>query len=129
MIYLITVLANNTVLSNFASTGQASLLFELYREVYVAYAVYEELQQGLADGYSFLQSLEPYIYPHHADGWLKLVMLTGETELRYYQTMPATFKNLGSKIVNQLYTGFFLFSLWLFNHKQSYSTSNSFLIN
>lgn len=31
-----TVLANNTVLSNFAATGQVSLLFELYGEVYVA---------------------------------------------------------------------------------------------
>ena len=80
-----TVLANNTILSNFAATGRVTLLAQLYGEVYLAHAVYEEIQQGLADGYDFLTALEPCIYPHHADGWLKLVTLMGETELHNYQ--------------------------------------------
>ena len=82
------VLINSTVLSNFAATERLPLLQRLYGEVYLAQPVYEETQDGLEEGYSFLAVLDQFIFPFHGDGWLHLVNLEGEAEFRIYQQVP-----------------------------------------
>lgn len=82
------VLINSTVLSNFAAIERLSLLQALYGIVYIAQAVYEEAQDGLEEGYTFLARIDEFIFPFHAEGWLHLVNLEGETELQLYQQTP-----------------------------------------
>lgn len=60
------VLINSTVLSNFAAVGRLTLLYKLYGTVYIAEAVYEEAQDGLEEGYTFLAGLDEYIFPSGA---------------------------------------------------------------
>ena len=47
------VIVNTTVISNFASIGQLSLLERLYGVLYVSVEVHQEIQLGLEEGYRF----------------------------------------------------------------------------
>jgi predicted nucleic acid-binding protein len=49
------VICNMTVLSNFAAIGQLSLLRDLYKQILIPLGVYEEIRQGLDEGYRFYQ--------------------------------------------------------------------------
>ncbi len=51
------LLINSTVLSNFAAITRLPLLHSLYGTVHIAQAVYEEAQDGLEEGYTFLESM------------------------------------------------------------------------
>jgi predicted nucleic acid-binding protein len=62
------VLINSTVLSNFAAVERIPLLQRLYGEVYLVQPVYEETQDGLEEGYSFLARLDQFIFPFHVVG-------------------------------------------------------------
>jgi predicted nucleic acid-binding protein len=82
------VLVNTTVLSNFAAVGGLDLLRSLFHTVYIAQAVFEEVQAGLDEGYTFYGGLESEIHPFCEDGWLHLVTLEGEEELNLFQSLP-----------------------------------------
>jgi uncharacterized protein len=83
------VLVNTTVLSNFAAVGRLSLLRSVFGTLYMAQGVFEEVQTGLDEGYTFYAGLESEIHPFHEDGWLRLVTLEGREELALLQSMPA----------------------------------------
>jgi predicted nucleic acid-binding protein len=48
-----TVIANTTVISNFASINQLDLLRRLFGALYISTEVYEETRIGLEEGYQF----------------------------------------------------------------------------
>jgi predicted nucleic acid-binding protein len=82
------ILVNTTVLSNFAAVGRLDLLRSLFRIVYIAQAVFEEVQAGLDEGYTFYAGLETESHPFCEDGWLRLITLEGEEELNLFQSLP-----------------------------------------
>ena len=47
------VIANTTVISNFASIGQLELLRQLYTKLHISTEVYVEVLDGIDEGYSF----------------------------------------------------------------------------
>lgn len=47
------VIANTTVISNFASVGRLDLLQALLGEVFISSGVYDEIQNGLQEGHDF----------------------------------------------------------------------------
>jgi len=78
------VITNTTVISNFASVGRLALLRQLFGEVYLSTEVYAEIQDGLAEGHAFYTGIETHIRPLVPDGWLHLIALMGEAELRLF---------------------------------------------
>jgi predicted nucleic acid-binding protein len=83
------VIANTTVLSNFASIGQLDLLRQLFTTLYLSTEVYAEVQEGIDEGYSFYADVSPSIYPFADRGWLHLTSVAGDEELRLFGAMPA----------------------------------------
>lgn len=53
------VIANTTVISNFASIGQLELLHQLYTTLHISTEVYGEVQEGVDEGYSFYADIHP----------------------------------------------------------------------
>lgn len=82
------VIANTTVISNFAGIGQLELLRRLYGEIYISTEVYEEIRAGLEEGYRFYAGIEQLIYPFTEHGWIRLTSPAHEEELRLLGTMP-----------------------------------------
>lgn len=78
------VIANTTVISNFASVGRLDLLQALLGEVFISSGVYDEIQDGLQEGYDFYSDLENLVYPFSEEGWLRLTSLEGEDELKMF---------------------------------------------
>lgn len=83
------VIANTTVISNFASVGQLELLHSLLVEVYISTEVYGEIQDGTTEGIEHYQGIEKDIYPFSPDGWLHLTSLQGDDEFRLFNSLPA----------------------------------------
>ena len=81
-------LANTTVLSNFAALGRLDLLRQLHRRLYVSNEVYEEVLDGLEEGYDFYAGVDTQIYPFVEDGWIELVSMVDEEELRLFRSLP-----------------------------------------
>src|SRR5438046_389274 len=81
-------LINATVFSNFAAVEQLDLLRALPDPVYIAQAVYEELQAGVEKGYGFLAGFEERILPHQGAGWFLVIDLQGEYEQALYMGSP-----------------------------------------
>jgi predicted nucleic acid-binding protein len=48
---IVSVIANTTVISNFASIGRLDLLRQLYGTLHISTEVYREIQVGLEEGY------------------------------------------------------------------------------
>jgi predicted nucleic acid-binding protein len=82
------VIANTTILSNFASVSRLDLLRDLLGEVYITTEVYTEIQDGLAEGCDFYAGIETLLHPLAADGWLKLTSLEGDDERRLFGRLP-----------------------------------------
>ncbi len=82
------VIANTTILSNFAAVGRLDLLRDLLGEVYTTTEVYAEIQDSLAEGCDFYAGIEAHLYPLAADGWLKLTSLEGDDERRLFGRLP-----------------------------------------
>ena len=78
------VIANTTVISNFASIGRLDLLPQLLGEVYLSTEVYAEIQDGLAEGHAFYTGIETQVYPLAPQGWLRLTSLDSDAELRLF---------------------------------------------
>jgi predicted nucleic acid-binding protein len=56
-------LTNTTVVSNFAAVGRLDLLKQVHRRLYLPTQVYEEILDGLEEGYEFYTAIEGQIYP------------------------------------------------------------------
>lgn len=78
------VLIDATVLSNLAAVKRLDLLKLLGDELYLASAVYEEIQKGLEEGYEFLAEVDKAL----DEEIFTLTTLEGEDEWRLYRTMP-----------------------------------------
>ncbi|HDN79832.1 MAG: DUF3368 domain-containing protein [Chloroflexi bacterium] len=78
------VLIDATVLSNLAAVKRLDLLKLLGDELYLASAVYEEIQRGLEEGYEFLAEVDKAL----DEGIFDLTTLKGEEEWRLYRRMP-----------------------------------------
>lgn len=76
---------DNTVLSNFAAGDRISLLEQLYRgRAYTTLMVVDEIQNGLHAGYQHLQSVEEVLNPPHPTGWLHVLPLESAAEQASY---------------------------------------------
>ena len=80
------ILIDATVLSNLAAVERLDLLRLLRDSLYLASAVYEEVQQGVEEGYGFLENVDQAL----DSGLFSLVTLEGENEWREYRALPAT---------------------------------------
>jgi predicted nucleic acid-binding protein len=80
------VLIDTTVLSNLAAVERLDLLRLLSDSLYLASAVYDEIQQGVEEGYEFLASIDKSL----DSGLFSLVTLEGENEWHTYRAMPDT---------------------------------------
>ncbi len=47
------VIANTTIISNFAAMGRLDILRDLLGQLYITTDVYAEIQDGLIEGYDF----------------------------------------------------------------------------
>ncbi|MCB0212336.1 MAG: hypothetical protein KDJ52_23545 [Anaerolineae bacterium] len=78
------IVIDTTVLSNLAAVNRLDLLRLLGNALYLVSAVYEEIQHGLEQGYTFLTNVD-----HALDaGLLQLVTIEGETEWQRFRSMP-----------------------------------------
>jgi predicted nucleic acid-binding protein len=80
-------LANTTILSNFASIDRLDLLKQLHGHLYIPTQVYEEMLDGLEDGYDFYAGIESHIHPFAQDGWIAVVSLDDSKEIAFYQSL------------------------------------------
>jgi predicted nucleic acid-binding protein len=83
------VISNTTVLANFAATGTLDSLRNLFKEVFLSTEVYQEIQRGLEEGYSFYSGIEDVLHPLNEDGWLRLTSLSTEREVLIFSGLPA----------------------------------------
>jgi predicted nucleic acid-binding protein len=82
------VISNTTVLSNFAVVEQLDLLQPIYGRVYLAGAVYTELEEGVLAGYSYLVDVLEQVSPFVPDGWLILTNPATLDEVTMVATFP-----------------------------------------
>lgn len=82
------IISNTTVLSNFAAIDQLEILRKLFGRLYLPTQVYDEIRAGLEEGYHFYNEIPQQIYPFKDDGWLNLISVTGEDEIRSLQNLP-----------------------------------------
>lgn len=81
------VISNTTVLANFAAIAALDNLRDLFGEVFLSTEVYQEIQRGLEEGYSFYSGIEEVLHPIKQDGWLRLTSLT-EREVLLFSNLP-----------------------------------------
>ncbi|MEJ2211994.1 MAG: DUF3368 domain-containing protein [Anaerolineae bacterium] len=82
------ILTNTTVVSNFAATGRLDLLKQIHGRLHIPNQVYEEILDGLEEGYEFYRAVEGQIYPLAESGWIELVSMSDEEEFRLFQSLP-----------------------------------------
>lgn len=83
------VIANTTVISNFASIRHLDLLRLLFGVLYISTEVYEEIQTRIEEGYQFYIGIHQVIYPFVQDGWIRLTGITDEEEIRLFGQLPS----------------------------------------
>jgi predicted nucleic acid-binding protein len=66
-------IANNTVLSNFASIGRLDILKQTFRILRISEEVWLEIKKGLETGYSY--QYETLKATQDKDAWIKVVMV------------------------------------------------------
>lgn len=83
-------ICNTTVLSNFATIKQLGLLQYVFPQLYIPTAVYDEIYNGLEEGYLFYRPLLPLIYPTNQakTGWINIITIEGFEELQTLNTLP-----------------------------------------
>lgn len=81
-------LSNTTVLSNFACIEKLDLLRQLYGKLFISVEVYDEIQNGLEEGYAFYAPLKQQIYPASESGWIQMTSMNAEEELRLFLDFP-----------------------------------------
>jgi predicted nucleic acid-binding protein len=85
------IIANTCTLSNFAAVGQLELLQSRFETLYISEQVFDEIQEGLTQGYDFYTNLKQQIFPFSDTGWLHLITMDTVDELM-------TFNRLLSKL-------------------------------
>jgi predicted nucleic acid-binding protein len=80
------IISNTTVISNLSRIGCLDLLRQLYGDVFLSVEVYQEIQRGFEEGYTFYEGIDDIVEPK--DGWLRLTALTGQ-EIEIFSQMPA----------------------------------------
>jgi predicted nucleic acid-binding protein len=83
------VIANTTVISNFASINQLDLLRRLFGALYISTEVYEEIRIGLEEGYQFYAGIDQMIHPFVHDGWIRLTSMADQAEIALYGELPS----------------------------------------
>lgn len=83
-----TILCNTTVLSNFATVNQLDCLKFLFQRICIPVAVYEEIQNGIEEGYDFFIGIENQISPLTENGWIQLISVNHEDEIRLLGNLP-----------------------------------------
>lgn len=83
------VVANTTLISNFASVGQLDLLRQLYGTLHISTEVFQEIQTGEEEGYRFYEGIDQFVFPLVAEGWIRLTSVSGEQELRTLAKKPS----------------------------------------
>jgi len=81
-------LTNTTVLSNFAAVGRLDLLRDIFGRLYVTNEVYEEVLDGLEEGYGFYAGIDAQVYPFHESGWMVLVAMAEDEEVQIFRSLP-----------------------------------------
>jgi predicted nucleic acid-binding protein len=84
----LSVISNTTVISNFATIDQLGLLHLLYDTIHVSVQVYDEIRQGLDEGYSFCGGIDHLIHPFVPDGWSRLVSMRDQDEVPFFGKLP-----------------------------------------
>jgi len=82
------VISNTTVLANFAAIDALDNLRSLFSEVFLSTEVYQEIQRGLEEGYTFYSGIEKVLYPVKENGWLRLTSLSTEREVMIFSGLP-----------------------------------------
>lgn len=82
------VISNTTVISNYACVKRLEFLKQLFQEIYISTDVYEEIQSGLEEGYSFYAGMELYIHPISPNGWIKVNSVSHQEEIDVFATLP-----------------------------------------
>lgn len=85
------IITNTSTLSNFAAVGQLELLRSRFETLYISEQVFNEIQEGLTQGYDFYTNLKQQIFPFSDTGWLHLITMDTVDELM-------TFNRLLSKL-------------------------------
>jgi predicted nucleic acid-binding protein len=83
------VISNTTVISNFAAAERLELLHLLFDKLYITSQVFDEIQAGLLDGYTFYRNINLLIHPFTDKGWLCLTSLTAPDELQTFDGLLA----------------------------------------
>lgn len=78
------VIANTTIISNFASLEALNLLRLCWPNLHISEQVFTEIQTGLEQGYTFYAGIERILFPLAEDGWLKLTSMQTEAERIQY---------------------------------------------
>jgi len=84
------IIANTTVISNFAHVGQLECLPRLWRQLYISDKVFDEIQAGLLQGYTFYTGIEQHIFPFSQTGWLHLTACNTPEEFRTFGQLLTT---------------------------------------
>jgi predicted nucleic acid-binding protein len=87
------VIANTTIISNFASVRQLQLLQLLWKKIYLSDQVFNEIQAGLMQGYEFYDGIEQLIFPFSQTGWLHL---TAPNTMDEFRTLAKLLEKLHS---------------------------------
>lgn len=82
------VISNTTVLANFSAIAALDNLRKLFGEVFLSTEVYQEIQRGLEEGYSFYSGIEEVLHPIKENGWLRLTSLNTEREVLIFSSLP-----------------------------------------
>lgn len=83
------VIANTTIISNFAAVEQLEVLHTRFGVLHISDHVFEEVQNGLAQGYTFYENIDRQIFPFSETGWLHLVTLSTQAELQTFGNLLA----------------------------------------
>ena len=83
------VISNTTVVSNLAEIGELDLLRQLFGAVHISVEVYDEIQNGLQEGFQFYACIDQILHPIVETGWLRLTSIADERELRLLGQLPA----------------------------------------
>lgn len=83
------VISNTTVISNFASIGQLDVLRQLFGSLAISTEVYHEIEVGLEEGYRFYEGIDQVMSPFSNGGWIELISMADDQELRSFYEMPA----------------------------------------
>ncbi len=84
------VITNTTVISNFAAVERLELLHARFETLCISDHVFEEIQNGLTQGYMFYEHLDRHVFPFFDSGWIILTGLNGTDKFQMYGNLLTT---------------------------------------